>query len=233
MSDFDVSGGAYPLDGVDVLLTGAAAYTLLKASPYAVGAVVNGLVALCSKEPAAVSITRVEPPQRRTHGHAQEVAIVGNGFAVGITVAIQGNAAAVIQRVSDSRLRVNSPGGLQGFVTVSVLNPDGGTAARNDVLEYVPAPAITIVHPPSGPTAGGTAITITGTDFHATATVLIDGVLMPVTGRVGTTVINVTAPPRATGGPRSIYVNNRSNAGNFIYIAPPNITAIAVTAPRA
>ncbi len=47
----------------------------------------------------------------------------------------------------------------------------GGTSATSpaDQFTYVGTPTVTGIAPPSGPTAGGTVVSITGTNFTAAA----------------------------------------------------------------
>jgi lysophospholipase L1-like esterase len=97
-----------------------------------------------------------------------------------------------------------------------------------------PLPTVTGITPASGPTAGGTAITITGTNFTTGAGVTIGGV--PATG---VTVQNATTITAVSGSLAStsdvvadvVVANNgvtRTLAGAFTYIAPkpPEITSV-------
>src|SRR5439155_8859163 len=56
-----------------------------------------------------------------------------------------------------------------------------------------PAPAVSGVAPASGPTAGGTAVTITGTNFAAGAAVTVGG-----SAATGVSVVNRTTIPATT-----------------------------------
>src|SRR3989442_2329446 len=89
-----------------------------------------------------------------------------------------------------------------------------------------PAPTVTGVSPSSGPTAGGTAIAISGTGFAAGATVTVGGT--PATGVsvVSATQINATTPAHAAGvADVVVTVGGQSSAINaadrFTYVAPP------------
>lgn len=64
------------------------------------------------------------------------------------------------------------PAGSAGSVTLTVRNPDQQTATSATALyTYNPAPAITSLDVTSGPTTGGTRVTIAGSGFLAGATV--------------------------------------------------------------
>lgn len=70
----------------------------------------------------------------------------------------------------------------------------------------VPLPQITGVSPISGPSTGGTAITITGTDFFPYSTVLIGGA--PATDVVVVSPTKITAvTPAGFPGPTEVKVN--------------------------
>ena len=57
-----------------------------------------------------------------------------------------------------------------------VTNPDGQSGSLANGFTFVAPPAVTTVSPTSGPSAGGTAVTLTGTDFTTGATVTFGGV---------------------------------------------------------
>jgi len=59
--------------------------------------------------------------------------------------------------------------------------------------EFSPAPTITAVSPTSGPTTGGTTVTVTGTGFGPTIGLEVDGVPTPITGQTATGFSFVTA----------------------------------------
>src|SRR5438132_6434170 len=96
----------------------------------------------------------------------------------------------------------------------------------------VAPPTVTAVSPTSGPTAGGTPIAITGTNFAAGATVSVGGT--PATGVsvLSATQINATTPAHAAG-PADVVVTiggqaSATNPGDqFTYVVPPpTVTAV-------
>jgi hypothetical protein len=86
-------------------------------------------------------------------------------------------------------------------------------------------PTVTSVTPNSGPTAGGTAITITGTEFVAgqtTATLGGAALLNPTV--VNATTITATTPPGAAGAANivvTVGLSSGSLTGAFTYVPPP------------
>jgi hypothetical protein len=97
------------------------------------------------------------------------------------------------------------------------------------------APTVTGVSPKSGPLAGGTSVTITGTGFANPATVLFGGLPAAVTtlsaGKItatspaGTGMVNVTVT--TPGGTSAM-----SAADRFTYLAAPTVTGVSPSAGK-
>lgn len=128
------------------------------------------------------------------------VTITGTNLANATTVAF-GNAG-IATAVSCSALActVTAPAGAAGTVAVTVTTVGGTSAASAaDHYTFTATPTVTAVSPASGPAAGGTTVTITGTNLSGAAAVTFgpDGVgtAMSCTARSCT----VTSPPGAAG----------------------------------
>lgn len=96
-------------------------------------------------------------------------------------------------------------------------------------------PAISGVSPSSGSTAGGTAITITGTDFTGTSGVTIGGAsATSVSVASATTITCVT--PAGTAGAKDVVVTNGTGsgtlAGGFTYLSSGNPNTVGITRRR-
>jgi hypothetical protein len=118
--------------------------------------------------------------------------------------------------------------------TVSVVAPNG--MVTRTIL--APVPAVTSIAPTQGLPAGGTAVSITGTDLsNATAvdfgtkaaTIISDSPTLIVAdsppSAAGTVDVTVTTPDGGTSG--------ASSADQFTYLALPSVTSIAPTQVRA
>jgi len=121
------------------------------------------------------------------------------------------------------------------------LNPQGVTVAANgrayvtnissDTVSVLPAPpTLTGISPAQGPTAGGTQVTITGTDLFG-ATVDIGG--QPATNlfyNLAGNAIFATTPP-GTAGPGTVTVTTPEGTASlpsaFTYITVPAATALS------
>lgn len=107
-------------------------------------------------------------------GSTRQPATVGNGGA---------SVSATIPRESGSQYQV----------FISVTTPSGTTAAGpSDLFTY--GPAVTNISPNTGPPAGGTSVTVTGTGFTATSSVSFGGSAGIITSFNGSTTLIVTAP---------------------------------------
>ena len=94
---------------------------------------------------------------------------------------------------------------------------------QNNIVTYKASetPSVTSISPNMGTTAGGTSITITGTNFNSDSTVTIDGVNCP-TDSVSATQIICTTSARPTFTESTFVVNSAtvgdaSNDGNFFF----------------
>ena len=163
------------------------------------------------------------------------VTIRGSGFTGASKVLFGATAANSFTVNSDTQITAVSPAG-RGTVHVTVMTPVGTTAASNaDRFTYLAAPPqIASISPTSGPTAGGTTVTIRGSGFTGASRVLFGATaansftvnsdtqitaVSPV-GR-GTVHVTVMTPVGTTA---------TSNADRFTYLAaPPQIASIQPT----
>jgi serine/threonine protein kinase len=149
-----------------------------------------------SSTPSSPALTGVSPANGSTAG-GTAVTITGTGLAHATGVSF-GGAAGTITADSGTQITVTSPPG-KGTVDIVVTTPSGTSAATDaDRFTYVvpppPPPAVTGISPTTGPTTGGTPVTITGTGLaHATG-VSFNGAAGTITSDSGTQ-ITVTSPP--------------------------------------
>jgi hypothetical protein len=177
--------------------------------------------------PAVLSVT---PASGATAG-GTSITIGGTAFTTGATVTIGQAAATSVVVVNSSTITAVTPAGATGAVAVTVRNPDGQTGTRAAVFTYVPPPAVTSVTPALGPTSGGTAVTIAGSNFTSGATVTIGSTAATSVIVVSSTSITAVTPV-GTAGTATVSVTNPDSqkgtlAGAFTYVAPPTVTAVA------
>ncbi len=188
-----------------------------------------GVAAPAATAPAPL-IAAVNPSSGPAAG-GTAVTITGTGFGGPGTTVSFGGVAAAMTGGSATSLQVTTPAHAAGAVDVVVTNPDAQTATKPAGFAYtdVPppnrAPTITSIDPSTGPAAGGTAVTITGTFFGGPGTtVKLDGVAVAVTGGSSTS-LQITTPVHAAGAV-DVVVTNPDNQfatsrGGFTYVNPP------------
>lgn len=131
----------------------------------------SGLMIVRAVTNPAPTISSISPNSGSTAG-GTVVTINGTGFS-GSSVKFGGTAATNVS-VTATAITATTPAHAAGKVDVVVTNGDNQTATLAQGYTYtVPGPTITNVSPNTGPTSGGTAITITGTGFQTGATVKI------------------------------------------------------------
>ena len=187
-------------------------------------------------------VTSISPASGPTAG-GTTVTVTGTGFAPGASVFLGGVAAPQVTFVSATTVTAVTPAqAAAGLVTFAVANPDGQTASLAAGFTYIPSPAptVTAVSPSTGPTVGGTPVTITGSGFLAGATVKFGAVLASGVTVVSSNQITATSPP-GTAGIVTIEVANADSqngtlAQAFTYVTSvaPTVTSVApLTGPAA
>ncbi len=168
------------------------------------------------------TLTGLSPASGTTAG-GTAIALTGTNFAAGATVTIGGTAATSVVVASATRITAVTPAGAVGPRDVRVTLSGGQSVTLTGGFSYTAptTPTLTTISPVSGPTAGGTALALTGTNFAAGATVTIGGA--PATGVVVVSSTRITAvTPAGTAGARDVRVtlgNGQAvtRAGGFTY----------------
>jgi len=169
---------------------------------------------------ATLSVSSVSPNSGPTAG-GTAVTITGTNFAAGATVTFGGTPATNIVVISGTQITATTPAGSAGAVSVTVT-VNGQNASLANGFSYVLPPAVSSVSPNSGPTAGGTAVTITGTNFVAGATVAFGGTAATNVTVVNSSTITATTPAGSAGAATvTVSVSGQSGGltGGFTYVA--------------
>jgi len=122
----------------------------------------------------------------------------GTNLASATSVVVGGTTVYSFVQRSASRLVVRVPAHRAGSAAIAVSNPWG--TART-ALTYVAAPHVAHVTPASGPTAGGTAVTITGRHLAGVTGATLGGTLLPVVV-TSDTQLTLTVPAHRAGDVR-------------------------------
>jgi len=183
------------------------------------------------------------------------ITVTGTDFVTGSRVVIgQGNGAGTgaipaidVVVVSSTQITAVTGGGAKAGTWSLFVTTSGGTSAANigDDFTYTTSgiiPTVSAVSPESGPTTGGTAITITGTGFATGASVKAETPAQPQNPAIAATDVQVISSTEITavtgggafGGTYSLFVTtsggvSADNSGDhFTYtVAPPTVSRVS------
>ena len=189
---------------------------------------------------AKPAVSHVRPASGYTSG-GNTVTITGKNFMAGGKSKVKkvtfGTAVATKLHVrSATKLTVSAPKHAKGTVTVRVISKSGSKSAVVSAARYVyktMPPAITSLVPATGPMAGGTTVTITGTGFTG-ATAVMFGALPATSFTVDSgTSITATSPAGGSTVALTIGVIVTTPAGtsaptaadHYAYAAPPVVSS--------
>ncbi|KJY42180.1 hypothetical protein VR41_08935 [Streptomyces sp. NRRL B-1568] len=188
--------------------------------------------ATTSAEPLATSVPMVSSvsPISGTTAGGTNVTVTGTGFTGATTVRFGDTPATSFTVNSDTQITATTPLG-SGTVQVTVTTPSG---TSNEFVTYTyvttSGPALTSVVPSSGPTAGGTTVTLTGTGFTGATAVRFGAT--PATSFTVNSDTQITATAPAGTGTVQVTVvtaGGTSNGVPFTYTttSAPALTSIA------
>ena len=177
---------------------------------------------------AAPTVTAISPARGPIAG-GTPVTITGTNLTGATAVTFGGIAATGITVVNATTITATTPAHAAGAVDVIVTTP-GGSGTGTAIYTYASAPTVTAISPATGPSAGGTAVTITGTNLTGATAVTIGGV-----AATGITVVNATtitaATPAHAAGPVDVVVTTPGGSGTgtaiYTYASAPTVTAIS------
>jgi IPT/TIG domain len=173
-------------------------------------------------------ISRTAPTIGTSHG-GDVVTITGQHFAGITSVKLGGVPATDVVVASDTKITVTTPAHSVGNARVRVSGP-GRSSVPGVTYEFIDPPTVTGMSSPTGSTAGGTSVTVTGTNLSDPSNVRFDGIPAPSIAVVNATTLTVTTPAHVAGVVRVRVVSPhtssaRASAARFTYGAPPAITS--------
>lgn len=190
------------------------------------GTVTAGTASCVRPALPAPTETGLYPKSGPTTG-GTKVTVTGSGFDQGATTVTIGGIT-----VPATQVTVTSPTTLS-FITpphaagpVQVTTTTGGGTSAGQTYTYVPPPTETGLNPRSGPTTGGTTVTVTGTGFVPGATtVTIGGTTIPATAVTVTSPTTLTfSTPAHPAGPVQVVTRTAGGASagqTYTYVPPP------------
>jgi hypothetical protein len=175
-------------------------------------------------------VTAISANSGSTDGGAV-VQISGTGFLGATAVAFGSTAASSFTVESDTLIVAITSAQAAGTVDVTVTTPSGTSATGSaDHFTYnaAPAPTITGINATSGSTAGGTIITIRGTDLGGVTAVKFGTVSDTSFTVLGNGWIEAVAPPGVAG---TVDVTVTTSSGTSATSSADHLTYVAAAAP--
>jgi alpha-tubulin suppressor-like RCC1 family protein len=184
---------------------------------------------------APPNVTSVEPNSGPVAG-GTPVTITGANLSGASSVKFGSVAATSFEVRSASTISAVAPEGTAGTVDVTV-STIGGTSVTGsaDHYTYAPAPAVTSVEPNAGPAAGGTSVTITGTNLSGASAVRFGSIAATSFEVSSPTTIVAVAPAEAAGNVDVTVTSaggtsRTSPADAYTYASLPTITKLEPSA---
>src|SRR5262249_33079805 len=146
----------------------------------------------------APTVTSISPTSGTSAG-GTSITITGTGFVSGAAVTLGGLAATNVTVVSATSITAKTPAHAAGAVKGVVTNTDTQNATLPSGSTSNAAPTVTSISPTSGPTAGGTAVTLSGSGFLSGATVTIGGTAATGVNVASSISITATTPAHTAG----------------------------------
>ncbi|MCZ2108968.1 MAG: IPT/TIG domain-containing protein [Dehalococcoidia bacterium] len=179
-------------------------------------------------------VTSISPATGPVAG-GTAITITGSGFTGATLVMVGPNPATTFTILSDTTITAWIPTGSAGVVDVLVTTPAGTSMATPaDEFIYTPTglPVVTAVTPTSGPTTGGTYVTVSGMGFSSAIGVTFGGIAATNMQVLSDTSITAQSPANPAGVVDVIVTNaNGSSTANtadqFTYGSGPIITGIS------
>jgi hypothetical protein len=183
--------------------------------------------------PSAPTVTATSPVSGPVSG-GTSITVIGTGFSTisgDSTIEFGTTASPRTSCSSTTRCTAIAPGEAAGTVNVVARTPQGTSATSSvDRFTYESDPTITKLTPRSGPTMGGTRVTIRGANFVGTVSVHFGKQLATNTHVLSSAEITAVAPSgsgtvqvtvSATGGS-----SNKSADSTFMFVSSPTIAQI-------
>ncbi|MEU8780304.1 IPT/TIG domain-containing protein [Streptomyces sp. NPDC048637] len=150
------------------------------------------------------------------------VTLTGTHLIEATAVRFGATAATAFTVVSDTQITAVAPAGTAGLTGVTVTTVGGTSNAVS--YTYLAAPSITTLVPNQGSTSGGSTVTLTGSNFAQTTTVLFGG--LPTGFTVVSDTHLVADVPAGAVGPVDVTVTTpggTSTPKTYTRVSPPGI----------
>jgi hypothetical protein len=161
--------------------------------------------------------------------------LTGQGFDDEVTVLVGGASATGLTRTGSTSLTVVTPRGQQADLVDVVVYNKNGVSTQRRAFRYLPDLRVSRLAPLSGPAAGGTVVTLTGSGFTGATEVRFGAVAGTGLAVSNDGALTVTTPAQALGAvdvtvttPRGTWTVRRG----FSYVDAAGPLAVYAVAPR-
>lgn len=183
---------------------------------------------------AAPILTSVSPTSGRVGG-GTDVIVTGANFTGASAVSFGGSGCTVTAgSVTATSLHCTTSSHAAGAAAVTVMTFGNQTSTQAVSFTYVVAPTVVSVSPTSGPAAGGTTVTVDGTNFSASPTVSIGGSACTPVTRVDATKLTCNTGSHAAGAGQVVVTNDdlqvSSQNVTFTYKPAPTVSGLEPSA---
>jgi IPT/TIG domain len=187
----------------------------------------NNLFTFVASSPPTVTAIS---PNHGDVGGGTSVTITGTNFTNATAVTIGGTAVLFKVVVNSTTITATTAAHVAGVTDTVVTTPSGTSATSSaDQFTYTSKPTVSGISPNTGPIAGGTTVTITGTNLTGAASVLFGSTPATIVSN-GPNSITATAPPgtgtvnvtvTTAGGTSAV-----STPDQFTYSGAPMVTLV-------
>ena len=180
----------------------------------------------------APSVTEVSPTVGSAAG-GDTVVLTGEALWDATSVSFGGQPATIVSVDSDTQITVRTRALDPGVYTVEVVTPEGRGGSATTIYRVTDAPVIAAVSPNVGDPAGGTQVTITGTNLRQATAVRFGGEAAQFTVNDDGS-LTVTTPPADAEGAVDVEVVTPDGTGirqnGFTYQTGPQVGSLTPTA---
>jgi hypothetical protein len=216
----------------------------IDAANIASGAYPDDLIGYELTAPPVYSVPTVANVSPTSGGAGTTITIDGSNLTGATAVSIGGTPAASFQVESPTQITAVVPAGAtSGPISVSTPGRDATSPEDFAFIAREGSPHVTSITPSEGTTTGGTAVTITGSNFGLDANVTIGGEATDVVVHSETEITAITPAQRAgsaevvvsdeggasTGGPDFTYVELAPSVSSVVPAEGPSTGGTAVT----
>ena len=168
------------------------------------------------------AVTAISPSSGPTSGGTTITVTGSNLYLVDPLTSVRLNGVSVpVNTYSSNFFSITTPVGVAGIIDLSVSTL-GGLVTVPNAFTFFDEPIITSISPTSGTTAGGTAVTITGSNLADASSVTFGGTAGVISSNSSSQIVVTT--PAKSAGPVAVVVTTPggsvTSGTNFTYVSP-------------